>query len=131
MRIAQETLTLTLMGGVGREDTNVRLAVAVAPPWRRRCRLSMVDARPDHFDEVCKYMYYVYFLFLPLLLFRSFDSISSSNLNPTLEIDPMTKSLSKSRAAQWFKTFFMLSILTRVMRCFILCFNVFVCIFQF
>ena len=68
------------------------------------------------FDEVCKYMYYVCFLFLPFLPFCSFDSISSSNLNPTLEIDPMMKCLSKSRAARWlFKTFFMLSILMRVM----------------
>jgi hypothetical protein len=35
------------------------------------------------------YYDYVHFLFLPFLLFCSFEPISSSNLNPTLEIEPM------------------------------------------
>jgi hypothetical protein len=73
------------------------------PKRYRSFTTSMVDARPDHFDEVCKYMYCVYFRFLPFLLFRSCDLMSSSNLNPTLGIDPMTKSLSKSRAARWLR----------------------------
>ena len=36
---------------------------------------SMMNTQPDHFDELCKHMYYVYSLFLPFLLFHSFDNI--------------------------------------------------------